>query len=127
MRLTRIWLVASGAFLALYGLYCLYDPRSVAHLAGMSVRSGPAVTELRAMYGGLEIGLGGFFIYCGFRDTRVPLGLMGMVICFGALGLTRTFGLLIDGMIGGYNISAALYELMTAIIATALLWWESDP
>ena len=41
-----------------YGLYCFFVPAVVAEGAGFVARTPTATTELRAMYGGLQMALG---------------------------------------------------------------------
>jgi hypothetical protein len=55
---TRIFLVVSGLIWVPYGLYCFFQPGSLAEAAGVAFMSPTGETELRAMYGGLQAAVG---------------------------------------------------------------------
>ncbi|MDG2332666.1 MAG: DUF4345 family protein [Myxococcota bacterium] len=116
MLLARILLWMNGASFLLYGLACLASPQLVAGYAGMELPGASAMTEVAAMYGGLQIGVGGFFIYHGLREERFQPGLMLMFVMLGSLALARTLGLLLYGM-SSYNLGATVYESLTALLA----------
>jgi hypothetical protein len=116
MLLARILLFGNGAVFLLYGLACVFSPNRVAEYSAMELSNASALTEVVAMYGGLQAGIGVLFLYNGFRPARVPAGLSVMVLLLGSLALGRTFGLLIYGM-SQYNILALVYESLSALLA----------
>ena len=121
MRLVRLYLALSGLFLAGYGIYCLIDPGLLGRLTGLVIATPAAMTEIRAMYGGLELGLGLFFLISAVLPQTTRQGLFCMLLCLGGLGLSRGAGLLFDGAGDGYNIGALIYELGSAVLALAAL------
>ncbi|MDB4928939.1 MAG: hypothetical protein JWM10_1423 [Myxococcaceae bacterium] len=91
-----LWIDAL-VFLAL-GVWLVVDPVAGLHGVDVTVRSPAGVTELRAMYGGLELGLGAFAACAALRPAwRVP-ALWAFTLAVGALGATRGLSsLLTDG------------------------------
>ena len=56
--ITREFLASSALVWLPYGLYCFAHPEALRAMAGIVIESPTASTELRAMYGGLQAGLG---------------------------------------------------------------------
>ncbi len=116
----RALLIASGVLFGLYGLACLFSPSIVAGYTGIRLPDASAATEVAAMYGGLQAGLGVLFAFCGSRSAWVQPGLLVMVVLIGSLALGRTVGLLVHGL-SDYNLAALAYESVTALLAVVAL------
>lgn len=122
MRLVRLYLALNGLFLAGYGIYCLINPALLGELTGLVIATPAALTEIRAMYGGLELGLGAFFLLSAVLPETTRQGLFCMLLCFGGLALSRAAGLLMDGATAdGYNTGAVAYEGISAVLALIAL------
>ncbi len=117
----RIYLILSGLILGPYGLYCIFNPMALQEFATLGLSTPTAITEVRAMYGGLEFSLGLYLLFCGLRTERVAQGLLFMVFCFAGLAGARAYGLAIDGGDTGYNFAALIYEASSGLIALILL------
>ena len=78
------------------------------------------LTEVVAMYGGLQLGIGVLFLFAGLRAERVRGGLAVMVVLIGSLALARTFGLLVHGN-SPYNLAVLVYESVSALLAFILM------
>lgn len=64
---------------------------------GLEVPEGAPVTELRALYGGLELAIGVFLVLCARRGgDAIELGLVLSVLLFGGLAGFRGLGMGID-------------------------------
>ncbi len=116
MLLARILLLFNGAAFALYGIGCIFSPLLVADYAGMELPGPDALTEVVAMYGGLQTGIGILFLYHGLQPARIQSGLVLVVVLLGSLALARTLGLLIHG-ITPYNLGAVLFESLSVLLA----------
>jgi hypothetical protein len=124
MLLARILLVGNGAAFALYGLVCVFSPEIVGESSGMELPGPSSLTEVVAMYGGLQMGIGLLFLSCAFRPARVEGGLRLMVVLLGSLALARTVGLLAYGF-SAYNVGALVYESLAALAAFVAIKWLS--
>jgi len=135
--LTQVFLVANSFFWLPWGFICLIWPGVWAGdvIPGMDVfdlSGGVARTEVRAMYGGLQMAIGVFALVGAFRARHREsaflfflLGLTGLVLC-------RLAGMIAEGdgtylsfstviTPGRYNqVGLAMYELPSCVLAWAL-------
>ncbi|MBW2272905.1 MAG: DUF4345 family protein [Deltaproteobacteria bacterium] len=123
MAFSRIILAFTGCMFAVYGLMCLWDPATPAGYAGMELAQTSASTEVIAMYGGLQIGLGALLVAWAWQPHRVVPALVVILFCVGGLALGRSTGLLRNGT-DVYNLGAVGYEATTAILAAIALQLE---
>ncbi len=61
MTSSRLALAIAAAGFAGFGAACLAQPKKMLRLVDIKATSPVGTTELRAMYGGLELGFGAFF------------------------------------------------------------------
>ena len=122
MSFDRAVLALLGAFVLLAGLACLAAPASLAQQAGWSAT--PAgLTEIRAFYGGLQIGFGCFLIWCSREHTRTFFGLLVEGLVVGGVGMARGLGMLIDRSPTMYLLGNLAVEAATvALVAVAISW-----
>lgn len=84
-------------------------------------RSAQGTTELRAMYGGLEIGLGAFFaVAAAKREWRRP-ALWAQTLGLGALAASRLFGIMSDHPRGELMKALFIAETSAAGLGAAAL------
>ena len=116
-----VLVLAALGFLG-FGVWLVFDP--VGGLAGVGIAgTTPAgVVELRAFYGGLEIGLGLFLLICAARpEWRTP-GLWLVLLGNLAIGLTRLYGIGDSGAFNNFFAAALVWELgFPALAAVALM------
>ena len=75
MSFNRALLGVLAAFVLLAGVGCLLVPAAFAEQAGFA--TGPsALTEIRAFYGGLQVGIGVFLVWCMRLQDRIATGLL---------------------------------------------------
>lgn len=121
MLLARIYLALSGLLLAGYGVYCLINPMVLGDLTGLVIATPTALIEIRAMYGGLELALGVYFIFSAILPETTRQGLFCLFLCLGSLAIARAAGLFADGGDNGYNAGALVYESVSAVLALVAL------
>ena len=120
MLFARIVLVVTGLAFAIYGFFCLVSPSLVAEYSGIELPTVSAITEVVAMYGGLQLGVGLLFIVCAAHPTRLTIGLVVMVAVVGSLAMGRSIGLLVHGS-SSYNLGALAYEGTTTLLGLLAL------
>ncbi len=65
---------------------------------GLTVPVGAPLTELRAVYGGLEVAIGVFLLFCARRGgVALELGLLLSFLSFSGLAAYRGIGMGVDG------------------------------
>jgi hypothetical protein len=124
MRLGRILLGFTGLAFAGYGLVCLVDPAMVAEVTGIALAGPSGKTEVTAMYGGLQFGLGVLFCHAAWQPQRERTGLMILVLLLGSLAAARLIGLLVNGHTV-YNFWTVVYEGVSAALGLLALRLES--
>lgn len=108
-------------FLA-FGLWLLLDPAGPLGKLGIQATDRVGLIELRAFYGGMEIGLGLFLAACLWRPEWQGAGLWLVLLANGGAGLARLLGLFLAGApVAGYLGWALLWELGFAALAGAAL------
>ncbi len=120
MSLDRVVLALSSAFVLLAGVACVVAPASFAQQAGLSAAPS-ALTEIRAFYGGLQVGIGCFLIWCIRQRTLIFAGLLLVAFVVGGAGIARVLGMLIDQAPTAFHLANLAVEVATvALVAAAV-------
>ncbi len=91
-----LW-VCALVFLITGGLFTV-TPQEMFAPIGIEVPDGSPLTELRAMYGGLEVAIGVFLLLCARRrGVALELGLVLSFLLFSGLAAYRGIGMGVDG------------------------------
>ena len=103
-----------------FGLWLVADPAG--GLAGVDIgATAPAgLIELRAFYGGLELGLGLFLLACARKPEWQRPGLWLTALGNGGIGLTRIAGIAMSGVFTPFFAYALVWEIgfsLAALIA----------
>lgn len=118
--LTVSVLVLAGLGFMGFGLAIVAAPGQV--LGAVGISGSPAgLVELRAFYGGLELGLGGFLLACAARpDWRQP-GLWLVALSNGGIAAARLLGIGLSGEFTGFFAGALVWELGFTLAAVLAL------
>ena len=119
MRAARIVLwVAAVVFIGV-GLLFLIRPEQLAQGMGVMQPEAPARTEIRAVYGGIELALGVFFAIAARHQSRdwLTAGLVLAALVGGGAGLARVVGFVVEGEIDVRNVLWGTLELVGAVVA----------
>ena len=112
-----------GALLYLsLGVWFLIWPEALS-LVGVSADNPAARTELRATYGGLELGLFAFLAWCacGGRE-RVRVGLVGLGLSTLGFAFGRVTGLVLDRPSEPIFLTLVGVEVLSTFAAFAVAW-----
>lgn len=97
MTFVRVVLFLDGlTFFGLGAAFFLW-PETMASFVGIGLDEPSARTDIRAVYGGGEIGIGVFFFVCARRPEYVRAGVLLGILCLGGLAFFRSASLLFDG------------------------------
>ncbi len=117
----RVFLALNAIVWLPYGLFLFFQPGYLAEAAGVSAATTTASIELRAMYGGLQAGIGVLTGLAVFRaELRRPALLM-LVFLASGLGIARLLGAAIDAEVSAYTGVALAFEFAIAGLSVALL------
>ena len=120
MLFARIVLLIQIAALVLLGLAYFIRPEEMASFSGALLMSAAAVTEVRAFYGGLQLGLAAFLAMALLRLDLLRPALTLLVLLYSALAVARIGGLWLDG---GAQQTFNLYALLLELVSAGLTWW----
>jgi len=107
-----------GFVFVIFGAGYVLSPETLMEATGLT-GSASGITDVRATYGGFQIGFGIFMILAASRPAYVGIALFATAIVVGFVGLCRGFGLVIDGSPSATNIGALVFEFGLA----ALTFW----
>ena len=116
-----IGLLGLGALaFAAFGIQWLIQPRVMAEPLGIALANADATSDARAVYGGLEIGIGVFLAYCALATNRRSIGLVAAMLALFGLGLARLAGILVaPEPVGGGTYQLLAMDLGGAVLFTA--------
>lgn len=119
MSTPRVVLLLSAGAFAAFGLVFLVAPERIGGLVDLDLTSATARVEVRAFYGGLEIGAAAFLIVCALRESWQQAGLAATALMLGGAAFCRGASMLLDA-----PVATVHYGLLAAELGgTALALW----
>lgn len=95
----------------LTGMLSLFWPKMAEGFTGLTAPGGRGITEIRAVLGGLFIGLGIAVFVLGTREVYQMLGIMYL-----AIGVVRAVSMVIDKSVERSNIISLVVEILFGVI-----------
>ena len=117
----RILLITSVALLGMGTIYSFF-PNFFFSMTGTELTQPGSLTDVRATYGGFQLGLGLFLLIAALRKNVFTEELFLLFLVFLTLFIVRTYGLSVD-IIGDddpenathfFNYGAVVFELVCA-------------
>jgi hypothetical protein len=127
--MSRAILLLFGALYLALGAWCLLAPSTTSRKVGLELIGATGRSEFLVVYGGLELAMGAFFLWCGLDGSLHRAGLLFALLSSTALALTR-FGtlLVLPGIQRGTYVFFAVEVLMAAVAAFGFLrHWRAGP
>jgi hypothetical protein len=97
MTLWRLILAVIALSYAGFGFAFLFKPDEWGAMVSVAFTTSAGRTDFRAVYGGLEFGVGVFLLLCALRREFVRLGLFASACALVAMATARSTGMLLDG------------------------------
>lgn len=119
MNIQRFVLGCFGIVFLGFGLAGVFTPEDIARQINFVVEVPAAKMEFMATYGGFFLGIGAFMLYC-LKDN-IELGLISVMFTMGAIFITRMIGYAVYGSADELQITYAVAELFSVIVALAVL------
>ncbi len=79
-----------------FGVAFLVWPARMTQTPGVVLPSPTALSDVRAIYGGMELGIAAFLVVC-LRRGAIPTGLLAATLVLAGTALGRAVGLIVDG------------------------------
>ncbi len=121
MRFARAYLYFVGVMGLFFGIWYLIAPAAWTDPTGFGPLGPNALTDVRATYGGFQIGLGLFTVWAAADPTRVRMALVLQALTIGAIAACRLTGFAIDGSPNGFLRSAIVTEVAFTVLALLAL------
>lgn len=117
MRLRQVTLVLVGGALVLVGLNGVFAPAALLAPLGIALPGASALSEARANYGGMHLGVGAFLVTGAVRrDLRTP-ALTVAALFLGGLVAGRVASLVVDGPPSAFVAGLLATELAGSALA----------
>ena len=125
-RLTQLFLLLSGLVFILIGVNTFRDP--VAAMAGveLGVQSINALNEVRANYGGMQMGIGLLLVSAALMTWLTRPALLALSLVTGGLVVGRLMSIMIDGTPNSTVQALLGLEFFTTVIAIFLFTQQSN-
>jgi hypothetical protein len=127
VSLARFALWASALAFGGTGLAFLLRPETMAAVIAIDLRGTVSRADVRAVYGGLELGVAAFLLWAERRPAAVRPALVALVALFGGLLLGRAASLALDGWPESPGALLAGLELVGLALAATALAREPHP
>lgn len=121
MKLARSLVLASALIFILVGAGFLLIPKQYADVLEISLPTAMARTDVRATYGGLELGFGIFLVLCVVRREWIRPGLWALALATGGFATGRLVGVVAEGTINNFMLFFLVLELAVTLLAVYLL------
>jgi hypothetical protein len=110
-RFARLVLWLSAVAFAAIGAAFLLAPEAMAARVGVSLAGATAANDVRAVYGGLQLGIAAFLAWCVRRPDALRAGLAAQLFTFGGLAAARFVSMLLDGQPGALGLALHAAEI----------------
>lgn len=98
----------AGILFFAVGMAFLVEPVRMGDMVDLAVKRPRQMIEVRAMYGGLGVGLGTFFLVAATRIRWTRAALAAQIAAFGSLAAGRVVGMVVSGPDGLMTLLAAI-------------------
>lgn len=119
-RFRIILLSLAGLGFLGFGLAIVAAPEAVLAPVGISGTTAGLI-ELRAFYGGLELGLAAFLFACAAKPAWREPGLWSVALVNGGIGAARLLGIGLTGEFTGFFAAALVWEIGFTVAALLAL------
>jgi hypothetical protein len=121
MAFARGYVRVVAALTVAFGLVSLLWPASMADPAGFGPLAPSAATDVRATYGGLQLGLGLYLLWASADVSRLRGALVLLVATVGCVGASRALGMLADGSANGFHLFGISVEITMTLLSAWVL------
>jgi len=114
-----------GVILVAYGVACMLNPALLMAPVGLTGKAAAQV-EIRAMYGGVQIGFGLYCLLAARSAQRTGHALVVIASIFLSIAICRGLGMLLSQTGGAFHSAALCFEVVVGI-TSVWLWRAQTP
>lgn len=122
--ISRIFLCLLALATLNIAFQAIQDPQTIFDNVKVQLGNLTARNSVRALYGGVNLTLGAFWLYAAFREQRT--GLILALLYTGGFAIGRILSILLDGMPEAFAMQWLTIESIFALGAAALLRWNGN-
>ena len=122
----QLLILLAALIFAGFGIWFLIRPDALSGI-GIEVTGPSARIDVRATYGGFELGVAAFLFWCAAREGRHRAGLIATALIVGGFGLGRLVGILIEGGATAFMWFFLAIEVGYTALAVWRLTRDSSP
>jgi hypothetical protein len=126
MSLTKILVIAAALMFGAFGLLGMVAPLRTLELIHMQPKDVTAVGEVRARYGGFELGVAAFLVACLLDRWSLRAGLFLTTAIFLGAAAGRGKSALVDGMPDPLFVQILVFEMVFAALCVFALARSKD-
>jgi hypothetical protein len=122
--MTKPYLLLNAALYGGLALWCTLKHEQTARASGFATLDNSGHSEYLVIYGGLQLGLAGFFAYMGLHEEHHRLGLLFSVLLYAPIVLYRAITVARYWPVSGLTLGIGALET-ALLVAGALLYFSS--
>jgi len=116
-RLAQVALVVAGTALLAVGWNGFAAPETLLGAVGVALERPNGLSEARATYGGMHVGIGAFLVAGAFAPALRRAALLVALAFFGGLVAGRSISVALDGWPGQFVVRLSFLESLGALAA----------
>ena len=119
---TKIYLIVNALLYIVFGIWCALDYSGTSQAVGFNLPAAQGVAEFVAVYGGLEFGVGAFFLLCVLRPALQLAGILFGTCFYLGIFVFRSYAISQVGFDLGAGINFYIAEGCFTLWSLYLLW-----
>lgn len=114
----QVLIIIAALIFTGFGVWFLIKPTALAGI-GIEATGASARTDIRATYGGFELGVAAFLFWCASRGDWHHIGLVAATLFVAGFGVGRATGIFVEG-----GATAFMWSLLAVeVVYTAFAVW----
>ncbi|XAM01489.1 DUF4345 family protein [Phycisphaeraceae bacterium D3-23] len=119
--IAQLFLAFNGVLYIALAAWCTIAPSKTATAIGFGIENSSAKSEYLTVYGGLELGMGLFFLLAAWRTGMVEAGLWFAALSYAALAIYRLITVATMNDLSAFIYTLVIFEPAMAILSGVLL------
>lgn len=114
----KLVVLLTAAIFFIYGLlFIVFPAETFKYVTGGAVSSTSGVTDMRATYGGMSVGVGVILCILGMNQKTIKLGLVSVSVLMLGMAAGRLIGIVYDGNPNTYMYVYLALELIVSFVS----------
>lgn len=110
-----------------FGLWCFLKPTATSNFVGFSLLHASGKSEFLAVYAGLELGMGIFFLACTQAESLLYAGVLFGTCMYSGINLFRFYSIFRFGMVARSTMVLVALEVIFCVWGWVLLAGMASP